>query len=130
LRAAIRLTSALPRTLALLDDGTMPVARARALISELEVYDNELAGRLDAELAEQAARLPAWRIRQAVRRAALLADPDSAALRQAARTASRSVALQSPGRRPGVRVADRSGCPADPLVRHRGRTRSGAARGR
>jgi hypothetical protein len=94
LRAALRLTTALPRTLALLDQGTMPVHRARAFVAELEVYDDELAAELDAQLADKAALLPAWRIRQAVRRAALVADPDSAALRQATRTAGRQVTLQ------------------------------------
>jgi predicted transcriptional regulator len=73
----------------------MPVQRARAFLHELETYDDELAGRLDSELAEQATRLPAWRIRQAVRRAAQLADPDSAAQRQASRTADRGVAFDS-----------------------------------
>jgi len=95
LRVAIRLTSVLPCTLALLDAGTMPVERARAFVKELEVYDDELAGQLDSELAERAARLPAWRIRQAVRRAALLADPASAALREATGTAGRGVSLQA-----------------------------------
>jgi predicted transcriptional regulator len=95
IRAAMRLTTALPHTLALLDAGTMPVQRARSFLHELEAYDDELAGRLDSELAEQATRLPAWRIRQAVRRAAQLADPDSAAQRQASRTADRGVAFHA-----------------------------------
>ena len=95
LRAALRLTTVLRRTMALLDGGTMPVHRAQTLVAELEVYDDQLAGALDAELADQAALLPAWRIRQAVRRAALRADPDSAALREASSTARRDVALHS-----------------------------------
>jgi hypothetical protein len=127
LRAAMRLTTVLPRTLALLDAGTMPVQRAQAFVRELEVYDDELAGRLDAELAERATRLPAWRIREAVRRAALLADPDSAALRQAVRTAGRSVAYDSDD--DGQACVALSG-PAVPLTRwyaHPRRPRSSTA---
>ena len=93
IRAAVRLTSCLPRTLELLEAGTLSHPRARAFLRELEVYDDELAAVLDAELADRAATVPPWRIARDVHRAALLADPDAAALRSAAKTADRGVLL-------------------------------------
>ena len=94
IRAAARLTRCLTRTLALLEAGAVTVQRARAFVTEVEVYDDELAAALDAQLAERVAGLPAWRIVQEVRRAAAVLDPEAAVLRTAAKTSDRSVLLQ------------------------------------
>ena len=92
-RTAVRLTSVLPHTLHLLEAGRITATRARTLAQELEPYDDELAGQLDADLADVAAGLAPWRISQEVRRAALALDADAAALRKAAATADRDVTL-------------------------------------
>jgi hypothetical protein len=94
IRTAERLTGCLRRTMALLESGGITVARARKLVDEVAVYDDELAGLIDAQLAERVAGLPAWRIVQEVRRAALRLDPEAAALRVAAQNADRSIRLQ------------------------------------
>jgi hypothetical protein len=94
IRTAVRLTSCLGVTLRLLEHGRITVARARTLVDELTPYDDHLASRLDAQLAEKVAGLPAWRIAQEVRRAAAVLDPEAAAVRTAAKNADRSVQLE------------------------------------
>ncbi|MEX2290667.1 MAG: hypothetical protein WD794_10110, partial [Mycobacteriales bacterium] len=92
IRAALRLTGpALATTMGLLEAGRLTVPRARVLIAELEHYDDQLTALIDAEVAERAAGLPAWRIRQEVRRAAVCLDPDAAAARVAAKNTDREV---------------------------------------
>lgn len=59
IRTAERLTTCLPRTLALLDSGRITVQRARRLVDEVGGYDDELAAQIDAQLAERVAGLPA-----------------------------------------------------------------------
>ena len=114
IRTALRLTSVLPRTLDLLEAGTMTVQRARAFAAELQPLDDELARQIDADLAERVARLAPWRIRQEVRRAAATLDPDAAAARNAEATARRAVSLRAqPDGQAGVFLAG----PAVPLVR-------------
>ena len=97
-RAAVRLTTALPRTFGLLQDGVMTIARAKAMVTELEPHDDALAGEVDAELADQATIMPVWRIAGAVRKAVLRLDADAVGQRVAVKNASRGVAL-TPGRR-------------------------------
>lgn len=94
LRIAMRLTSTLPHTLALLESGRITVLRARVFVTQLEVLDDELAGQLDCDLADRVATLAPWRIEDEVRRAALALDPDTAAVRTAAATADRDVRLE------------------------------------
>ena len=94
IRTALQLTTTLPRTLALLDAGSISPQRARAFAGEVEVYDDEVARALDAQLAERVAGLPVWRIVQEVRRVAATLDPEAAALRTAAKNAGRGVLLQ------------------------------------
>jgi hypothetical protein len=78
----------------LLEAGAITVERARTFVAGLEVYDDELARQIDADLADRAARLPAWRIADLVRRAALILDPETAALRTATATADREVSFR------------------------------------
>jgi hypothetical protein len=89
IRRAQRLTTVLPHTMDLLEAGRITAGRAIVLIDELEAFDDELAGQLDADLADVAARLAPWRIKQEVRRAALAIDAEAAALRNATATAER-----------------------------------------
>ena len=93
LRTALRLTGVLACTLALLEAGRITVSRARTLAEQLEPHDDTVAAAVDAELAERAAALAPWRIKDAVRRAVLRHDPDAAAVRAAAATAARDVRL-------------------------------------
>ena len=114
LRMAVRVTAVLPLTLHLLQTGRLTVARARVFVTELEVLDDELARQLDTDLAERVAGLAPWRIKDEVRRAVLVLDPDAAAVRAAAATAQRDVTLEP--------LADGQACvtiigPAVPLVR-------------
>ncbi len=95
LRIALRLTSVLPHTLALLQAGRVTVARARVFVTELEALDDDVAAQLDCELAERIASLAPWRIRDEVRRAALALDPGLAAVRAAAATAQRDVSFEA-----------------------------------
>lgn len=113
-RAAVRLTTCLPSTLATLESGAATVGQAEALMRSLEPYDDDLATRLDAELAARAAVLPAWRIQQEVRRAVQVLDPEAGAQRVALKNAARGVSLTSD--------ADDQACvsiwgPAVPLTR-------------
>ncbi len=93
IRAAVRLTTALPRSLALLEAGTMTASQAKAVVAELDPHDDTTACAVDAELADHLATLPAWRVQQEVRRAVLRLDPDAAGQRAAVKTASRGVAF-------------------------------------
>ena len=95
IRAAVALTSSLPVMLGLLETGGVTVEPAGAFVRELEPYDDELAGRVDAELAVRAAALPAWRVAQEVRRAVQVLAPELAAQRVAVKNASRGVSLQA-----------------------------------
>ena len=114
LRIALRLTTVLPRTLELLEEGRLTVARARVFVTELEVVDDLVAEQLDTDLAERVALLAPWRIKDEVRRAVLALDPDAAAVRSAAASAQRDVTLEP--------LDDGQACvtiigPAVPLVR-------------
>jgi hypothetical protein len=114
IRCALRLTGVLPQAMALLETGVLTPGRAVAFVTELEVVDDQLAGRVDAELAEAIALLPCWRIEQEVRKAVLRLDPEAAAARVAVKNAGREVQLH-----PDV---DDQACvtmsgPAVPLVR-------------
>ncbi len=114
IRAAVRLTTCLSETLRLLDEGRTTAPRALAFVREVEVYDDDLAARLDAQLAERVAGLPTWRIVQEVRRAAAVLDAEAAALRTAAKDAARDVVLL-PGADDQATVVLTG--PAVPLVR-------------
>ncbi len=87
IRCALRLTTCLPRTMALLEAGVLTVPRAVALVTELEVTSDDIARQVDTDLAQVIALLPVWRIEQAVRRAVLRPDPDAAAARIAGKNA-------------------------------------------
>jgi hypothetical protein len=91
LRAAQRLTGPLRETLGLLKSGELTVQRARVFLGELEPFDDDLAGLVQARLLEQLPRLSPGRIEQAVRREVLAIDADAAALRAAAARAGRRV---------------------------------------
>lgn len=93
IRAAQRLTTVLPTTMSLLAAGDVTVQRARAFVTEVEVYDDELCLALDRELARRVAGLPAWRIVQEVRQAVARLDAEAAALRTGSKNAGRSVSL-------------------------------------
>ena len=90
-RHAQRLTSVLTRTLALLETGAVTVQRARAFVTEVEPYDDDVVRTLDAELSHRLALLPPWRIVQEVRRRVLALDAEAAAARAAVKTATRGV---------------------------------------
>ena len=93
IRHAVRLTTTLPLALALLEQGVLTVPRATAYLTELDSVSDELAERIDAELADKVALLPTWRIEQEVRKAALRLAPEAAAQRTADKNAGRSVEL-------------------------------------
>ena len=93
-RQAVLLTSAMPRTLALLHEGRMTVQRARAFVTELERVDDDVARLVDAQLAERVVLLSVSRIVQDTRKAVMSADPDEAARRTAEANASRAVAFR------------------------------------
>lgn len=75
IRCALRLTRALPVTMAQLEEGLVPAHRAQAFVRELEGFDDTLAGRLDELLGK---RLRSWapsRIEKEVRAAAAAWTP-------------------------------------------------------
>ena len=75
IRHAVRLTTCLPRALALLDQGVLTVPRATAFLTELDAVGDELAGRIDAELADKVALLPSPAHRRQERRPRRRAAP-------------------------------------------------------
>src|SRR5687768_5375814 len=83
IRAAVALSTRMPRTLQQLSEGRVTVSRARTFITELEGVADEVARLVDAQLAEKVAKLSLARIKQEARRAILKADPDEAARRTA-----------------------------------------------
>ena len=93
IRSAMRLTSVLPVTLGQLDDGRLPAHRAQAFVRELDGFDDELAGRLDALLGERLFRWAPARIEKEVRAAAARLDAEAVAARAATKNAGRSVQL-------------------------------------
>ena len=95
IRQAVALTTSLPVMLGLLEAGSVTVERAGAFVRELEPYDDELAGQVDALLAVRAAALPAWRVAQEVRRAVAVLAPEMAAQRVAVKNAARGVSVQA-----------------------------------
>lgn len=93
IRFAMRLTGVLPVTLAQLDDGRLPAHRAQAFMRELEGFDDDLAGRIDAVLGERLFRWAPSRIEKEVRAAAARLDAEAVAARAAIKNADRSVQL-------------------------------------
>lgn len=85
---AQQLVGLMPRTLALLEQGEIVVARARALI-DASPADDDLLRLLDEELADRACHLPPSRIRAAVDKVALQHGVDAAAARSTRAAASR-----------------------------------------
>ena len=79
----------MPRTLALLEQGELVVARARALIDASRPAEDDLVRLLDEELADRACYLPPTRIRAAVDKVALRHGVDTAAARSARAAAAR-----------------------------------------
>jgi hypothetical protein len=94
IRCALRLTTVLPRAMGLLQAGVLTVSRANAFVTELESVSDQVAARVDAELAEVATVLPVWKVEQAVRKAVLRLDPEAAAERTAEKNAGRAVELR------------------------------------
>ena len=86
---AQQLVGLMPRTLTLLEQGELVVARARALIDAARAADDDLVRRLDAEIADRACHLVPARIRAAVDRVALQHGVDVAAARSARAAAAR-----------------------------------------
>src|SRR5688500_16026337 len=82
-RAAVALSTRMPRTLQQLSEGRVTVSRARTFITELEGVADEVARLVDAKLAEKVTKLSLARVKQEARRAILTADPDEAARRAA-----------------------------------------------
>lgn len=93
IRTAVRLVTALPQMLGLLERGTVTVPRARAFVAEVERCEDDVAALLDADLAQRCAGLPPWRIAQDVRKAVLRLQPEAAALRTATKNADRGILL-------------------------------------
>ncbi len=62
---AQRLLTVMVTTRALLQAGELSVARARAILAETHPYDDELAAKVDADVAGRAVDLPVWRIVEA-----------------------------------------------------------------
>lgn len=93
IRCALRLTGVLRVTLEQLDAGRLPAHRAEAFVRELEVFDDVLAGQLDALLGERIRAWPAGRIRNEVAAAAARLDAEAVAARAAVKNAGRSVQL-------------------------------------
>ena len=93
LRAAVRLTTVLPCTMALLEAGRLPVQRAKAFLTEVDCLDEALAARIDEQLAPRLVLLTPARIVQEVRKAAMHLDPAAAAARTAAKNTGRGVVL-------------------------------------
>lgn len=92
---AVQLCRSMQNTLRLLEQGVLPVVRAKALLAACAHTTDEITLEIDLELAERAAGLPPWRITQEVRRTILELDADAAANRQARATASRGVAFEA-----------------------------------
>jgi hypothetical protein len=93
IRTAVALAGPLPRMMELLEAGAITVQRARRFVTDLEPYDDDIAGLIDEQLAEQAAGLSLRRISSEVRRAAARLDPEAAARRTAEKNAARGVEL-------------------------------------
>ena len=93
IRHAVRLTTALPVMLGLLESGQATVERARTLDRELEPHDDEVARHIDTTLSAKVALMAPWRIAQEVRRAVLVHDPDAAAQRASVKSAARGIEL-------------------------------------
>jgi len=62
-------------------------------MTELEPVGDQIAGQVDAELADALALLPTWRMKDEVRKTLLRLDPDVATQRVAAKNADRGVSL-------------------------------------
>jgi hypothetical protein len=93
IRCALRLTRALPVTLSQLDAGLLPAHRARAFVREIEVFDDDLAGQLDAALGERIRGWARGRMVKEVAAAAARLDAEAVAARAAVKNADRSVQL-------------------------------------
>lgn len=88
---AVALTTRLPRTFDAFRAGTIDQYKAQRIMHATTVLTDELAGRVEAEIAEQAGELNARQLNDRLRRAVTRADPTSAAARAAAKTAERRV---------------------------------------
>lgn len=91
IQIAVALVAVHPRTLSMLEAGTLPQYNARTLVAECIGMDREAIAAVEQEVAERACRLSPSRIRDAVRRIELRYDADAAAHRAATAARSRSV---------------------------------------
>ncbi|HEX6469173.1 MAG TPA: DUF222 domain-containing protein [Streptosporangiaceae bacterium] len=87
------LPSRLPATWAALRSGRIDYHRARVIADGLAVLDDELASRLEADLAAEAADTTTTLLRRRLSRAVKKADPDAAVLRTKLARAERRVEL-------------------------------------
>jgi hypothetical protein len=88
---AVALATRLPCTYAALRDGVIDEYKARRVMLATKVLPDELAGRVDAELAPLAGELNASQLNDRLRRAVARADPAAAAARAAAKAEARRV---------------------------------------
>lgn len=92
---AVALVAAHPRTMALVEAGSLPQYHARVLVEECVGLDPDAIRAVEAEVAERACRLSPSRIREAVRKIELRYDADAAAVRAAKAARGRSVQVVS-----------------------------------
>jgi hypothetical protein len=90
---AVALVAAHPRTMALLEAGTLPQYHARVLVEESYGLEPAAIAAVEDEVAERACRLAPSRIRDAVRNIELRYDADAAAARAAKAARGRDVQL-------------------------------------
>lgn len=88
---ATTLVRRLPQAFSLLHEGRLPVAQARALAEETADCDPALARAIDQAVAQRACTLPAWKVRNEVKRELLRLDADAAAAASAKAAAERDV---------------------------------------
>ena len=81
----------MPRALALLEAGELPVMRARALVEGTYGCSDSTCERIDAEVADRACRLTPSRVRDAAQKVLLREEADAVAARAAAATGARQV---------------------------------------
>jgi len=88
---AVALTTRFPATFAALGAGEIDEFRARRIVEVVEVLSDEVAARVEAEIAAQAGALSLRQLGDRLRRMVARADPEAAAARAAARSAARRV---------------------------------------
>lgn len=89
IRLAVALTTRLPHTFTALRVGEIDEYKARRIMLATEVLSDELAGRVEAELAPLAGELNAGQLNDRLRRAVARVDPAAAAARAAAKAEAR-----------------------------------------